>query len=170
MIEPYRTHFHSPNRQKNPAFFLDDDFQELSHSPTFPGEPTADRGWSEGFGQISSWTSKFQKLSVAWLVWKEQVAQIVGNSLEVQFQLESIEYATRACHTCFWVLSYYRRWPGYLGLSIFWLCDPGTICRFPGTICRVPGTICNYCRQMIWWLLWPHYVFFGFLIGPGAWK
>jgi hypothetical protein len=43
-IEYDRTHFHSPNRQKNPAFFWMMISQELSHSPTFPGEPTADRG------------------------------------------------------------------------------------------------------------------------------
>ena len=38
-------------------------------------------------------------------------------------------------------INYYRRWPLYLGLSVFWCLDPGTICRFPGTICKVPGTI-----------------------------
>ena len=36
---------------------------------------------------------------------------------------------------------YYRRWPLYLGLSVLWCLDPGTICRFLGTICTVPGTI-----------------------------
>ena len=45
-------------------------------------------------------------------------------------------------------IHYYRRWPLYLGLSVFWLLEPETICRFPGTICRVPGTICK--KHAVW--------------------
>ena len=46
------------------------------------------------------------------------------------------------------IIYYYRRWPLYLGLSVFWCLDPGTICRFPGTICKVPGTIWKNMRYI----------------------